>query len=68
MNQYCSPCVVAGHSYGGAFALQLGADYPNQVATVLSIAGTGAAPYQRPKWYTDFEHSTSISNCYFLSS
>lgn len=51
VNQYCSPCVVAGHSYGGALALQLGADYPNQVAAVLSIAGTVAAPYQRPKWY-----------------
>ena len=51
VNQYCSPCVVAGHSYGGALALQLGADYPNQVAAFLSIAGTVAAPYQIPKWY-----------------
>lgn len=47
VNQYCSQCVVAGHSYRGALALQLGADYPNQVAAVLSIAGTVAIP----KWY-----------------
>lgn len=42
---------VAGHSYGGALALQVGVAYPNQVAAVLSIAGTIAAPFQKPKWY-----------------
>ena len=51
MDRYCSPCVVAGHSYGGALALQVGAAYPDQVAAVLSIAGTIAAPFQKPKWY-----------------
>ena len=51
MDRYCSPCVVVGHSYGGALALQVGVAYPNQVAAVLSIAGTIAAPFQKPKWY-----------------
>ena len=51
MDRYCSPCIVAGHSFGGALALQVGAAYPDQVAAVLSIAGTIAAPFQKPKWY-----------------
>lgn len=51
MDRYCSPCIVAGHSYGGALALQVGTAYPDQVAAVLSIAGTIAAPFQKPKWY-----------------
>jgi len=51
MDRYCSPCVVAGHSFGGALALQVGAAYPDQVAAVLSIAGTIAAPFQKSKWY-----------------
>ena len=51
MDRYCSPCVVAGHSYGGALALQIGVAYPNQVAAVLSIAGTIVDPFQKPKWY-----------------
>ena len=51
MDRYCSPCVFAGHSDGGALALQVGVAYPNQVAAVLSIAGTIAAPFQKPKWY-----------------
>ena len=37
-DRYCSPFVVAGHSYGGALPLQVGTDYPDQVGAVLSIA------------------------------
>ena len=57
MDRYCSPCFVAGHSYGGALALQVGVAYPNQVAAVLSIAGTIAAPFQKPKWYNRILYS-----------
>ena len=51
MDRDCSPCVIAGHSYGGVLALQVGVAYTNQVAAVLSIAGTIVAPFQKPKWY-----------------
>jgi pimeloyl-ACP methyl ester carboxylesterase len=43
--------VLAGHSFGGALALQLAVDYPKNVAAVVSLAGTIAAPFQKPKWY-----------------
>lgn len=48
---YCSPCQVMGHSYGGALALRLGIDYPAHFSTIYSLAGTIAAPFQRPRWY-----------------
>lgn len=51
MEQNCNPCVVAGHSYGAALALQLGVDYPQRVKSIVSIAGTIAAPHQRARWY-----------------
>ncbi len=51
MQENCRPCVVAGHSYGGALALQLTVDFPEQVAAVVSLAGTVAAARQQPKWY-----------------
>ncbi len=57
MREHCRPCVVAGHSFGGALALQLAVDYPEKVAAVISLAGTIAAPFQAPKWYNDWaEH------------
>lgn len=57
MEQHCQPCIVAGHSFGGALALQLAVDYPENVAAVVSLAGTIAAPFQAPKWYNDWaEH------------
>jgi pimeloyl-ACP methyl ester carboxylesterase len=49
--KYCDSCMVAGHSYGGALALQMGSDYEQQISTIVSIAGTIADPYQEPKWY-----------------
>ena len=54
MGQHCQPCIVAGHSFGGALALQLAVDYPEKVAAVISLAGTIAAPFQEPKWYNYF--------------
>ena len=51
MREYCHPCIVAGHSFGGALALQLAVDYPEKVAAVVSISGTIAAPFQVPQWY-----------------
>jgi len=51
MKAHCQPCVLAGHSFGGALALQLAIDYPENVAAVVSLAGTIAAPFQEPKWY-----------------
>ena len=51
MREYCHPCIVAGHSFGGALALQLAVDYPEKVAAVVSLSGTIAAPFQTPKWY-----------------
>ncbi len=39
MEKELKPCIVAGHSYGGALALQLSVDYTDQVLAVVSIAG-----------------------------
>lgn len=58
IQQFCHPCVVAGHSYGAALALQLAVDYPQQMSAVLSIAGTVAAPHQQPRWYNRFGNTT----------
>lgn len=51
IREHCSPCIVMGHSYGGALALQLGIDYPDHFSKIISLAGTIAAPYQHPRWY-----------------
>jgi len=51
IEEKCNSCVVMGHSYGGALALQLGADYPKKIRKVISLAGTVSAKYQSPKWY-----------------
>ena len=51
MREHCHPCIVAGHSFGGALALQLAVDYPEKVAAVVSLSGTIAAPFQAPQWY-----------------
>lgn len=51
VDQYCDDCVVAGHSYGGGLAFQVGLDYENKVDAMISIAGTIAAPFQKLKWY-----------------
>ena len=51
MNSKCHPCRVMGHSYGGALALRLGIDYPDNVGQVISLAGTVSAHYQQPKWF-----------------
>jgi len=54
VDRYCSLYFVAGHSYGGVLALQVGTDYPDQVGAVLSIAGTIAAPFQKPNGIMKF--------------
>lgn len=51
MKAHCQPCVLAGHSFGGALALQLAVDYPEKVTAVVSLSGTIAAPFQTPQWY-----------------
>ena len=51
VQQHCKPCIVAGHSYGGALALQIAIDHKEQIAAVVSLSGTIAAPYQSPQWY-----------------
>ena len=51
MKEYCKPCGVVGHSFGGALALQLAVDYPEKVTAVVSLSGTIAAPFQTPQWY-----------------
>ena len=51
MDKHCQPCIVAGHSYGGALALQLSVDYTDQIIAVVSIAGTISLEFQTPKWY-----------------
>lgn len=51
MEEHCHPCTLVGHSFGGALALQLSIDYPENTASVISLAGTVAAPFQTPKWY-----------------
>lgn len=51
VQQHCRPCIVAGHSYGGALALQLAIDHRERIAAVVSLSGTIAAPYQSPRWY-----------------
>ncbi len=43
--------VIAGHSFGAALALQLAADNPQLLKGVISLAGTIAAPHQKPRWY-----------------
>ena len=58
IEQFCHPCVVAGHSYGAALALQLAVDYPQHLSAVLSIAGTVAAPHQQPRWYNRLGNTT----------
>lgn len=44
-------CYLAGHSYGGALALQVAADYPQRIKAVVSLAGTISARYQERRWY-----------------
>ncbi len=51
IHQYCKPCVVAGHSYGGALALQTAKDYHSSVSAVISVAGTVADSLQDPRFY-----------------
>ena len=51
MNKYCSDCIIAGHSYGGGLAVQVGLDYQSLIKGTITIAGTVAAPYQKLKWY-----------------
>lgn len=65
MEKECKPCIVAGHSYGGALALQLSVDYTDQVLAVVSIAGTISAASQKPKWYNTLANISWIQN--FLS-
>ena len=48
---FCTPCTVVGHSYGGALAMQLAADYPSHIQKVISIAGTVSPQRQAPRWY-----------------
>lgn len=51
MDQYCSQCIVAGHSYGGGLAMQVALDYQAKIKGAITIAGTVAAPFQKLKWY-----------------
>ncbi len=52
MEKHCkSGCIVAGHSYGGGLAMQIGVDHQAFTKGVVLIAGTVAAPYQNPRWY-----------------
>ena len=60
MQKHCNPCSIAGHSFGGALALQLAVDYPEKVAAVVSLSGTIAAPFQTPKWYNHWGNNQWI--------
>jgi len=66
MLEHCHPCVVAGHSFGGALTLQLAVDYPEKVAAIVCLSGTIAAPFQAPKWYNLWGENKWIQQ--FLSS
>ena len=66
MQEHCHPCYIAGHSFGGALALQLAVDYPEKVAAIVSLSGTIAAPYQMPKWYNLFGKNKWVQQ--FLSN
>ena len=57
----CHPCTLIGHSYGGALALQLAADFPQHTNAVVSLAGTVAPDYQTPKWYNTLAQSSWIT-------
>jgi len=51
ITKYCDDCIVVGHSYGGALALQIGIDYQSKIKGVVSVSGTIASPYQKKRWY-----------------
>ncbi len=51
INKYCKACVVAGHSYGGALAIQTALDNPKTIQAFVSIAGTIADSLQDPRFY-----------------
>ena len=51
IKKYCNRCIVLGHSYGGALALQVGIDNQSKIKGVVSVAGTVAFPYQKRRWY-----------------
>lgn len=61
MKDKCGPCVVVGHSYGAALALQLGIDYSENVTQIISLAGTVSAQYQHPNWYNHMAKNPLIN-------
>ena len=60
MDKYCNNCIVAGHSYGGGLAMQTGLDYQQKVKGVISIAGTVASQFQKPRFYNYIIHYSPI--------
>ena len=60
IEKYCQGCIAMGHSYGGALALQLAADYGGRIHGVISLAGTVAASYQAPRWYNYAVHYSPL--------
>ena len=65
METECNPCTLVGHSYGGALALQLAVDYPQNTKAVVSLAGTVASAYQTPKWYNRLAQNSYVA--FFLT-
>ena len=61
METECNPCTLVGHSYGGALALQLAVDYPQNTKAVVSLAGTVASTYQTPKWYNRLAQNSYVA-------
>ena len=51
IERYCQPCVVVGHSYGGALAVQTALDNPEAIKAFVSVAGTVADSLQHPRFY-----------------
>ena len=61
METECHPCTLVGHSYGGALALQLAVDFPQNTHAVVTLAGTIAPNYQAPKWYNTLAQNSWIT-------
>lgn len=45
------PAIVVGHSLGGPIAVQLAADYPQQVHALVLVAGSFDPALEAPRWY-----------------
>lgn len=62
LNEHPGPFVVVGHSYGGAIQLEMAANFPDKISSLIILAGAIDPNLHEARWYHHLAN-TCLGRC-----